>query len=121
MDVGALHAHQHVGLEQRPRAEGRIDHRAAVQQHALVKHAPHRLVVVEALLHRGVGEARLVADHVTEVARMQHIELGARAGGVGFAEVLDVGGGRACCLRGGEVGHLGVAEAGGLDRGGQQR
>ncbi|MNT77531.1 hypothetical protein D3C72_2166590 [compost metagenome] len=52
---------------------------------------------------------------------MQHVELGARAGGVGLAEVLDVGGGRARRLRGGEVGHLGVAEAGGVDRGGQQR
>ncbi|MCY1549831.1 hypothetical protein D9M68_860310 [compost metagenome] len=52
---------------------------------------------------------------------MQHVELGARAGGVGLAEVLEVGGGRARCLRGGEVGHLGVAEAGGLDRSGQQR
>ena len=114
VDGGAFHAHQHVGLVQWAGTEGRIHRGATGQHHAFVELAPHGFVGVEALLHSGVGQARLVANHLAHALCQQCVDLAACAGAVGVSEVLGVGGRGLGHIVGHQVGGLRIGQALGL-------
>ena len=82
VDLGAFHAHQHVGLEQWAGTKACLYRRAVGQHHAFVQLAPNGLVGVEALLHRRVGQPGLVAHHLAKALREQAVDLGTGAGAV---------------------------------------
>ena len=114
VDGGALHAHQHVCLEQRAAAEGHRHRAAIAQQHALVERTPHRFGGVEALLHGGIGQSGLVACQRASHAGQLLLPLGAGAGRAGGIEIGGrVGRGAVRQIVDEPLFDLGIAKAGG--------
>jgi hypothetical protein len=73
---------------------------------------PHTgLVGVEALLHRRVGQAGLVAHHLAKALREQAVDLGARAGAIGIRQAFGIGGGLFGDVVGHQVGGLRIGQA----------